>query len=396
MQEPGQAQNTTRKDGVLPNDALRTMLERAECAQLSELRCSMALGELLRGRLDLAAASELAARPPSVLAQLADDVRSRPWSLASRAEPSPRLSVIVPVFNEEENLPTLYERLTAGLGQLGSYEIILVDDGSQDRSAEIGLQLAGQDNRVKLVELSRNFGHQAALSAGIDRARGDAVVMMDADLQDPPELLREFVTHWESGNQVVYAIRANRKEGWRTRLCYHVFYRLLHGMADISIPVDAGDFCLMDRVVVDALRALPERNRFLRGLRSWVGFKHVGVVYDRPARHAGKAKFSTRHRVRFAIDGLVSFTTFPLRLTSYLGFFTASMGIVYLGIALVARLVIGHIPDGWTSLIAIILILGGAQLCVTGVIGEYLARVYEETKQRPTYVVRAFHGSERR
>ena len=365
-------------------------------AELSELRRSLGLGELLRGRADLAAACALAGTSESDLSRLASAVSER---LNEDLQPAndvvPRLSVVVPVWNEEENLLALYERLAPVLADLGPYEIIFVDDGSHDRSLQIALELARRDPAVKLLELSRNFGHQAALSAGLAHALGEAVVFMDADLQDPPELLREFVRQWEAGHDVVYAVRHKRKEGWVKRLSYFVFYRLLHGMAEVTIPLDSGDFCLMDRRAVDALKALPEKIRFLRGLRSWVGFKQVGVAYERPARNAGEVKYTRPKLVKLALDGLVSFTSFPLRLASYLGFFTAMAGLLYLAVAVIWRLTVGHVPAGWTSLIAMILIIGGAQLCVSGIIGEYLARVYDETKQRPHYVVKSTHGWKR-
>ena len=369
----------------------------AAAAESSQLRRSLALGELLRGRADLATAGALAGMPPSEMEALADAVRQGTGGSTERTddETAPRLSVVVPVWNEEENLPALYERLAPVLADLGSYEIIIVDDGSHDRSAEIALDLGQRDPGVKVLELSRNFGHQAALSAGLAHARGEAVVFMDADLQDPPELLPEFVRQWEGGNDVVYAVRQKRKEGWAKRFSYFVFYRLLHGMAEVTIPLDSGDFCLMDRRAVDALNALPEKIRFLRGLRSWVGFKQVGVAYDRPARNAGEVKYTRPKLVKLALDGLVSFTSFPLRLASYLGFFTAMAGLLYLAVAVLWRLTVGHVPAGWTSLIAIILVIGGAQLCVSGIIGEYLARVYDETKQRPHYVIKATHGWKR-
>lgn len=304
----------------------------------------------------------------------------------------PRISFVIPMFNEEDNLPYLLEVLRGVCGRLPSYEVIFVDDGSSDRSAQMVLDAHRNDPCIKLIQLSRNFGHQAALTAGLERSSGEAVVLMDADLQDPPALVETFIERWQEGNEVVYAVRRKRKEGTAKRASYFVFYRTLRKLADIEIPLDSGDFCLMDRRVVDALNALPERSRFLRGLRTWVGFHQVGVDYERPARHAGEVKYTLRKLIRLAITGLLAFTSAPLRLASYLGFLTALAGTIYLGVALVARVVVGQVPAGWTSLIAIVLLLGGVQLIVTGVLGEYLAKVYEETKRRPAYVVGTSYG----
>lgn len=310
--------------------------------------------------------------------------------------PRPRISVVIPVFDEQENLRPLHDRLRAVLERLGSYEIVFVDDGSSDRSAAIALELQRQDPAIKLVRFSRNFGHQAALSAGLDAARGQAVILMDADLQDPPELLPELVAEWERGADVVYAVRRQRDEGFFKRSTAALFYRLLRTVADIEIPVDTGDFCLIDSRVAEVLRQLPERNRFLRGLRSWAGFQQVGVLYDRPARHAGEAKFTLRKMTRLALNGVLAFTSLPLRLASYLGFLTMAGGFAYLMLAVGARLTSGAFPDGWTSLVAIILLVGGAQLLVLGVLGAYVARIYDETKGRPMYILRGSDDIETR
>jgi dolichol-phosphate mannosyltransferase len=218
---------------------------------------------------------------------------------------------------------------------------------------------------------------------------------MDADLQDPPELLPELVARWEAGYEVVYAIRRKRKEIFWKRAGYHAFYRIMRAVADVEMPLDAGDFCLMDRRVVDVVRQLPEKNRFMRGLRSWAGFSQIGVEYDRPVRHAGEAKFTFRKLVKTAVDGLLAFTSAPLRVAVYTGFLTAAAGVLFLAVALYHRLFVAHTAAGWTSLVAVVLILGGAQLIVTGVLGAYIARIYEETKQRPVYVVDAVHERER-
>lgn len=300
------------------------------------------------------------------------------------------LSVVLPVFNEEENLEEIYRRLTETLSSIGTYEILFVNDGSSDRSAEIITELHKRDSRAKLINLSRNFGHQAAISAGVDYSKGNAVVLMDADLQDPPEVLTKMIEVWRGGAEVVYAVRQNRKEFFLKRAAYFSFYRLLQKLANIEIPLDSGDFCLMDKRIVDHLKALPEKTRFLRGLRSWIGYKQIAFPYERNARHAGEAKYTFKKLMKLALDGLISFSSFPLRLASYVGFLTCLAGGLYLTFA-VAYFAIRHsAPQGWTSIIAIILILGGMQLLVLGVIGEYIARIYEESKQRPTYLVRSF------
>jgi dolichol-phosphate mannosyltransferase len=298
----------------------------------------------------------------------------------------PRLSIVIPLHNEQENVPEIHARLARVLSEI-SHEIVFVDDGSKDESANTVLALQRHDETVKLVRLSRNFGKEGALAAGLDIAGGEAVVVMDADLQDPPELLPELVQRWEEGFEVVYAVRQKRKENLWKRTGYHTFYRLLRVVADVEMPLDAGDFCLMDRRVVDIVRQLPERNRFMRGLRSWAGFRQTGVLYERPERYAGQAKFTFRKLVKTATDGLVAFTSLPLRLAAYLGFFTAACGVLFLAVAVYHRLFVAHTAAGWTSLVAVVLILGGMQLIVTGVMGAYIARIYDETKQRPPYLL---------
>lgn len=355
----------------------------------------LALREFIDGRLGLAESAQLAGGSLSGFISLLEDVEAGrlpvPGAGAEEAvETAPRLSVVIPVYNEQENLPVLHERLARVLQPLGHYEIIFVDDGSRDTSVATILDLQKQDPGVKLARLSRNFGHQAAITAGIELARGDAVVLMDSDLQDPPELLPELVRQWEQGFEVVYAVRQRRDEGWLKRITAAAYYRTIRVLSNVEIPLDAGDFCLLDRKVADVLRALPEKSRYLRGLRSWAGFRQVGVNYDRPARHAGEAKYTPRKMLKLAFDGLVSFTNLPLKLASFLGFATALAGFAYLALAVFSRLTTGSTPQGWTALVAIILILGGAQLIVTGFLGSYIARIYEETKGRPMFVVAEF------
>lgn len=379
-----------RESTLTPEAELVALLDGRVDSEAGSLRRTVALGGYVGGSLNAVQAADLAdVSVHDFRSLVAASLERVP---AEQHRQAPLLSVVIPVFNEEDNLPTLLADLLPVLQELGTYEVLFVDDGSSDRSVEIVLEHRTDDPDIKLIELSRNFGHQAALSAGLEHASGQAVAFMDADLQDPPELLRRFVERWRAGQEVVYAVRTKRKESAFKRAGYWTFYRLLRRLADIDIPLDTGDFCLMDRKVVDALVALPEKSRFLRGLRTWVGFRQEGIVYERPARHAGEVKYTLRKLIRLAISGLLAFTSTPLRFASYLGFLTAFMGIVYLGVAVVARVISGSVPAGWTSLIAIVLIVGGAQLLVTGVLGEYLAKVYEETKRRPVFLVGRRHG----
>lgn len=298
------------------------------------------------------------------------------------------LSVVVPVYNEEAVLPEFYARVAAVLDSLPQpSELIFVDDGSQDRSAEILAGLAARDPRVRVLGFSRNFGHQAALCAGLDHCRGDAVVMIDADLQDPPELIHDFLAKWREGFQVVYGQRLRVEEGLLKRLVYHLFYRLLRLLANIDIPLDTGDFSLVDRSVVTHLRALPERTRFLRGLRSWIGLRQVGLEYRRHARAQGESKYSLAKLFKLAFDGIFSFSTVPLKLALITGMLASVGGFV--GVLVVTWLRLRHQFDlpGWASLAVIVLFLGGVQLFTAGIMGEYVARIYEEVKRRPLYLV---------
>jgi glycosyltransferase involved in cell wall biosynthesis len=316
---------------------------------------------------------------------LADTFRAA-WE---RVSSKPELSIVIPVYDEEPNLPMLYSRLTGVLAEVGaSYEVVFVDDGSRDESIEVLHQLTTQDRRVVVVELARNFGHQIAISAGLDHSRGRAVIIMDADLQDPPEVLPQFIAKWREGYDVVYAVRERRKEGRLKRMAYAAFYRLLQRVADIEIPLDAGDFCIMDRRVVDLLVSMPERNRFVRGIRSWVGFKQVGLPYERDARYAGRPKYTFSRLVYLALDGLVSFSYLPLRLITMLGFAVSLVSIVMAVFYFVKRLTSGLNPPGFATLVVAILFLAGVQLITMGVIGEYVGRIFEEVKQRPLYVTR--------
>lgn len=310
--------------------------------------------------------------------------------------PQPELSVVMPVFNEEDNLPSLHQRLTTVLCQTGlSYEIIFVDDGSRDESLSLLRALAADDLHVLVVELARNFGHQVAISAGLDHSSGAAVIVMDADLQDPPEVLPQFIAEWQAGHDVVYAIRTQRKENWLKRSAYAAFYRLLQRVANIEIPLDAGDFCIMDRRVVDLLVSMPERNRFVRGIRSWVGLDQVGLAYERHARHAGKPKFTFTRLVYLALDGLVSFSYIPLRVITMLGLTVSLVSIMLALFYAIKKLTVGLNPPGFATLIVAIFFLAGMQLITIGVIGEYVGRIFEEVKRRPLYVVRRVSGGDR-
>jgi glycosyltransferase involved in cell wall biosynthesis len=305
----------------------------------------------------------------------------------------PDLTLVIPIFNEEENIPELYKRLGAVLeeNKVASAEIIFVNDGSRDRSESMIRELRGIDERVKLINFSRNFGHQAAITAGIDMSRGLAVILMDADMQDPPQLIGEMLEKWRDGGEIVYAVREKRDDDTFFKRFFAVsFYRLLQRVSSIDIPLDTGDFCLLDKKVVDQLKAMPERNRFLRGLRSWLGFRQVAVSFERPARFAGTAKYTFKQSLRLAINGIVGFSSVPLRLSVYAGFtavFFAFLVIIY---AFVAYFLDVQLVRGWTSLMVSVLIIGGVQLILLGSIGEYIGRIYDEVKQRPNYVIREF------
>lgn len=321
---------------------------------------------------------------------LAHTVATAPPTTAAPADYlPPALSVVIPVYNEEENLILLHQRLTQVLNaNEPRYEIVFVDDGSHDRSVELMLGLSTADQHVGVIELSRNFGHQVAISAGLDYARGEAVIIMDADLQDPPEVLPQFIAKWREGHDVVYAIRTQRKEGWFKRAAYMLFYRLLQRIANIDIPLDSGDFCIMDRRVVDVLVGMPERNRFVRGIRSWVGLDQVGLPYDRPARYGGDSKYSYTRLIYLALDGLVSFSFVPLRMITLLGFVASAISILLALIYFIERITIGLNPQGFATTIVAILFLAGIQLITLGVIGEYVGRIFEEVKRRPLYIAR--------
>jgi glycosyltransferase involved in cell wall biosynthesis len=307
---------------------------------------------------------------------------------------APDISVVVPLFNEQENITELYQRVARALQRFGvTFELILVNDGSRDATPALADALHAADPRVVVIHLSRNFGHQAAISAGIDQACGRAVVLMDGDLQDPPEVLDEFIATWRQGAEVVYAVRTKRKEPLVKRACYALFYRLLRSISDVDLPLDSGDFCLMDRKVVDALKALPERQRFVRGLRAFVGFRQTGLRYERDSRHAGRPKYTFRGLFRLAVDGLVSFSGFPLALVARLGLASLALAVVLTVWVLAAALWSQTAPQAWAGLLVVMLYLNAVQLLSLGILAEYVRRIFLETKGRPTYLVREVRKS---
>jgi dolichol-phosphate mannosyltransferase len=309
--------------------------------------------------------------------------------------PRPRLTLLVPLLNEEAVVPELLARLRATADRLPvDVDFLFVDDGSHDRTPELLREAARSEPRLTVLRFSRNFGHSMALSAGLEEARGDAVAILDADLQDPPELLDQMVARWREGYAVVYGVRRNRKEGRLKRTAYYLFYRLLQHASALDVPIDAGDFCLLDRKVVDVLTRLPERTRYLRGLRAWAGFRQIGIPYDRPARAAGEPKYSWRRLFELGIDGIVSFSHLPLRLASYLGFATALLALAALLFYLVWWLggfeLAGRRPGdaaGFMTLTTLLLFFAGVQLISLGLLGEYVGRIFVEVKRRPGWVV---------
>jgi polyisoprenyl-phosphate glycosyltransferase len=304
----------------------------------------------------------------------------------------PKLSLVIPVYNEQETLPELDRRLLSFLAAVpgigDEWEVVFVEDGSKDRSRELLFDMAKREPRYRVVAFSRNFGHQLAITAGVDRAEGEAVVVMDADLQDPPELVGEMLERFRSGYDVVYAVRNKRKgETWFKLATASLFYRVLRAVTGVQIPMDAGDFRLMSRAVVLTLRALRERHRFVRGMVAWVGFRQTAIYYDREARFAGETKYPLRKMLQFAIDGITSFSVLPLRAATWLGVL-AGMAAVGIGIwAVVAKLFGTGTVAGWTTIMFAVALGSSAQLLMTGVLGEYVGRIYEEIKRRPLYIV---------
>ncbi|WP_138494035.1 glycosyltransferase family 2 protein [Paenibacillus pinistramenti] len=307
-----------------------------------------------------------------------------------------RYSVIIPMYNEEEVIAETYRRIKKVLSDTGeSYELIFVNDGSRDRSEEIIKDYSQWDNTVKLINFSRNFGHQIAITAGMDYASGDAVVIIDADLQDPPELIHTMIARWKEGYEVVYAQRIKRKgESWFKKFTAGTFYRVLRAAADTPIPVDTGDFRLMDRKVVNELKQLPENNRFVRGLVSWVGFRQIAVEFERDERLAGETKYPLKRMVKLSLDGITSFSTKPLKIAGYAGGLLSGAGFLYLLYVIYCALFTDSTAKGWASLISLMLIFNGFILIMLGILGEYVGRIYDETKGRPLYIVKETRGLE--
>lgn len=301
------------------------------------------------------------------------------------------ISIVIPCLNEEAVLPELFERLDA-LGQRHNdciFEFLLIDDGSRDGSVALLRAAAQKDDRFRILVFSRNFGQQVAASAGIDAARGAAVVLMDCDLQDPPEVVSEMIAKWQEGYDVVYGTRRSRDgDGWFKRRSAEGFSRLINRLSEIPIPEDTGDFRLMSRPVVEVLKAMPERQRFLRGMVAWVGYRQTAVHYDRPERFAGETKYPLGKMLRYALDGLLSFSAKPLQLSIALGLLSAGLALLGILYALVMRLFTSVWVEGWTALMIAVLFLGGVQLVCLGIIGEYIGRIYREVQRRPLYVVR--------
>lgn len=310
------------------------------------------------------------------------------------------LSIVIPIFNEEENIPKLYERLVSASGGWGMpFEVILIDDGSCDRSFSLLEKLHKEDSRFKYISFSRNFGHQTAVTAGLCYTKGDVVAVMDADLQDPPEQLYRFLDKWREGYQVVYGIRTKRKENVLKRFAYYLFYRLLAWCSSIEIPLDSGDFCVMDKTIVDWLNQMPERNRFVRGLRSWIGYRQIGIPYERDRRFAGEVKYTFKKLMRLALDGIINFSYRPLQIAGTFGLIVCLISFLGILFFIIHRLmgfkIFGYSPQdipGFTSLILAILFIGGVQLFTMGLFGEYLGRIFDEVKKRPLYIVKQQEG----
>jgi polyisoprenyl-phosphate glycosyltransferase len=300
-----------------------------------------------------------------------------------------RLSVAIPVHNEESALPELLQRLGSTLDKLtgGPHEMVFVDDGSTDRTFEMLAAASRQDPRILALSLSRNFGHQVAITAALDQVTGDATVVMDGDLQDVPEEIPKFVEKFQEGFDVVYAKRVRRKEPWPLRLCYYVFYRMMASLSDIRLPLDSGDFGLMSRRVVEQLRRMPEHHRYLRGLRSWVGFRQTGLEVERAERNSGRSKYSLTRLLKLAFDGIFAFSIVPIRAASIFGAFVIFLSFLYALYALYAKLFLHESPQGFTALIVAVTFLSGIVIFFLGVIGEYVGRIYEEIKERPHYVI---------
>ncbi len=299
-------------------------------------------------------------------------------------------SIIAPIYNEFDNIPLLYQRVKEVMDSTGEpWELIMVDDGCTDGSTDRIRELAAQDKTIRPVIFARNFGHQIAVSAGLDYARGDAVVIIDADLQDPPEVILDLIAKWKEGYEVVYAVRAEREgESWFKLLTASLFYRLIYRITDVKIPLDTGDFRLIDRKIVEVMTKMREKHRFLRGMAAWVGFRQIGVNYNRAARHAGVTKYPFKKMVKFAQDGITGFSYFPLQIATYLGFVAAGISVVAIPVVAILRIAGTHSFEGQTTTLISVLFLGGVQLISLGILGEYIGRIYDEVKGRPLYITK--------
>ncbi|SEG73952.1 glycosyltransferase family 2 protein [Paenibacillus sp. UNC499MF] len=305
-----------------------------------------------------------------------------------------KYSIIIPMYNEEAVIQETYRRLKVVMSETSeSYELIFINDGSRDRSAEIIKEYGTWDETVKLIDFSRNFGHQIAITAGMDYASGDAVIIIDADLQDPPELILQMLEKWKEGYEVIYAKRVKRSgETLFKKWSASLFYRVLRASTDIHIPVDTGDFRLMDRKVCDEMKKLSENNRFVRGLVSWVGFRQTAIEYERDERLAGETKYPLKRMIKLSLDGITSFSYKPLKLAGYLGVLLSGSGFLYLLYVVYLALFTDATLKGWPSVVSIMLIFNGFVLLMLGILGEYIGRIYDETKGRPLYIVRECHG----
>jgi glycosyltransferase involved in cell wall biosynthesis len=301
----------------------------------------------------------------------------------------PNISLAIPVYNEQAVVPELLRRTIEVIDTIpgGPHEIVLVDDGSSDRTLELLEIAAEKDDRIVVVALSRNFGHQTALAAALDHVSGDVTILMDGDLQDPPEAIPVLLDKYEQGYDVVYVRRVNRKEPWWLRACYYIFYRLLAALSSIPLPLDSGDFCLMSRRVIEEIRRMPEHHRYLRGMRTWVGFRQIGIPIERAARPAGVTKYSPLRLLKLASDGIFAFSIVPLRAAAILGAMAIGLSVLFSLYSLYAKYRL-HSPQGFTALVLTITFLSGVNLFFLGIIGEYIGRIYEEAKNRPHYLVR--------